>query len=97
MKQNILSENMFPTTKISKSFQTVVPSQIRKSYNIEHEDIIEWIDEGDSVRINIRKKVTDEDILGILSGNFKYDSVKLKKMHKRMHGKGNKTNRRMFK
>lgn len=93
MKHNTLGENMFPTTKISKSFQTVVPSKIRKRYNVEHEDIIEWIDEGDGIRINIRKKVTDEDIIGTLSGDFKYDSVKLKKMH----NKGIKVSERMFK
>ena len=93
MKHNTLGENMFPTTKISKSFQTVVPSKIRKRYNVEHEDIIEWIDEGDGIRINIRKKVTDEDIIGTLSGDFKYDSVKLKKMY----NKGIKVSERMFK
>ncbi|KZX17216.1 AbrB/MazE/SpoVT family DNA-binding domain-containing protein [Methanobrevibacter filiformis] len=84
---------MFPTTKISKSFQTVVPSEIRKKYNIKGEDIIEWIDSDDGLKINIRKKVTDEDIIGSLSANFKYDSVKLKKMH----NKGKKINKEMFK
>lgn len=71
---------MIPVTKISKSFQTVIPAEIRKKYNIGHEDIIEWIDEDGEIKINLRKKVTDDDILGSIGGNSSYDSVKLKKM-----------------
>jgi AbrB family looped-hinge helix DNA binding protein len=93
MKHNKLGDNMFPTTKISKSFQTVVPAKIRKKYNIKEQDIIEWIDSDNGIKINIRKKVTDEDILGTLSGNFKYDSVKLKKIH----NNGIKIKKEMFK
>jgi bifunctional DNA-binding transcriptional regulator/antitoxin component of YhaV-PrlF toxin-antitoxin module len=85
---------MFPRTKISKSFQTVVPAEIRKKYNIKQEDIIEWIDsENEGIKINIRRKITDEDILGTLTGDFNYNSVKLKKIH----NKGIKINKEMFK
>lgn len=93
MKDNILGDFMIPTTKISKSFQTVVPAEIRKKYNVKQEDIIEWIDGDDGIKINIRKKITDEDILGSLTGNFKYNSVELKKMR----NKGIKINKEMLK
>jgi bifunctional DNA-binding transcriptional regulator/antitoxin component of YhaV-PrlF toxin-antitoxin module len=72
---------MIASTKISKAFQTVVPSEFRKKYNIRPEDIIEWIDSEEGIKLNIRKKITDEDIAGSLTGNFKYNGVKLKKMH----------------
>ena len=72
---------MIASTKISKAFQTAVPSEFRKKYNIHPEDIIEWIDTEEGIKLNIRKKVTDEDIAGSLTGNFKYNSAKLKKMH----------------
>ncbi|MBZ9570086.1 AbrB/MazE/SpoVT family DNA-binding domain-containing protein [Methanobrevibacter sp. TMH8] len=69
------------TTKISKAFQTVVPSEFRKKYDIRPNDIIEWVDTKEGIKINIRKKITDEDIAGSLTGDFSYDSVKLKKMY----------------
>jgi bifunctional DNA-binding transcriptional regulator/antitoxin component of YhaV-PrlF toxin-antitoxin module len=84
---------MIPVTKISKSFQTVVPAEIRKKYNITKNDVIEWIDSEDGLKLNIRKKVTDLDILGSLDGDLQYDSVELK----RMHNKGIKIKKEMFK
>ena len=84
---------MISTTKISKAFQTVVPSEFRKKYGIRPNDIIEWIDTQDGIKLNIRKKITDEDIVGTLTGDFSYDSVKLKKMY----NKGADINKKKFK
>lgn len=84
---------MISNTKISKAFQTVVPSEFRKKYDIHPNDIIEWIDSEDGIKINVRKKITDEDIAGSLTGDFSYDSVKLKKMY----NKGTDINKKKFK
>jgi len=72
------------TTKISKSFHTVVPSEFRKKYNIQPSDVIDWIDTENGIKINIRKKITDEDISGTLTGDFSYDSVELKKIYNKV-------------
>jgi len=40
-----------PTTTITERGQTVVPAQIRKAYHLEPASRLEWIDEGQTIRV----------------------------------------------
>jgi AbrB family looped-hinge helix DNA binding protein len=64
-------------TIISSKFQTVVPSKIRKKYDVEPGDVLEWEVKGDMLIIKVRKKVTIDDIDGLI--NVGGDAVKDKK------------------
>ncbi len=65
-------------TKISKGFQTVVPSNIRKKFDVSPGDILEWRSTKNGAEIRFRKKVTIEDIFGMVDGP-ETDAVELKK------------------
>ncbi len=65
-------------TKISKGFQTVVPSEIRKKFDVGPGDILVWKSTDDGVVVRFRKKVTIEDVFGVIDGP-KTDAVDLKK------------------
>lgn len=69
---------MLYKTKISNGFQTVVPSEIRKKFDINPGDQLEWVLTDDEVTLRFRKKVTLEDILGMVDGP-ETDAVELKK------------------
>lgn len=69
---------MASETKISKGFQTVVPSDIRKKFDVGPGDIVEWKPTKNGAEVKFRKKVTIEDIFGIVDGP-ETDAVKLKK------------------
>jgi bifunctional DNA-binding transcriptional regulator/antitoxin component of YhaV-PrlF toxin-antitoxin module len=76
---DILSE-----TVISSKYQTVVPSKIRKKYRVEPGDVLEWEVKGDMLIVKVRKKVTIDDIDGMIDVGG--DSVK----DKRKIQRGNK-------
>lgn len=69
---------MTSETKISKGFQTVVPSDIRKRFDVGPGDILEWKPTKKGAEIKFRKKVTIDDIFGLVDGP-KTDAVELKK------------------
>jgi len=71
-------DDMTSETKISKGFQTVVPSKIRKKFDVGPGDILEWKTTESGVEIRFRKKVTIEDIFGMVDGP-KTNAVELKK------------------
>ena len=64
-------------SKISKGFQTVVPSKIRKKFKIREGDLVEWIDTEDGASVKFRKQKKLKDIVGIVSTSS--DAVELKK------------------
>ena len=67
-------------TKIYKNFQTAIPKEIRKKFNVDKNTIIEWgINEKGEVKINFRKKVNLEDIIDIVKTDEVTNSVELKK------------------
>jgi bifunctional DNA-binding transcriptional regulator/antitoxin component of YhaV-PrlF toxin-antitoxin module len=72
------------TSKLYKGFQTVVPSQIRKSFNLDLDYILEWeINEDGKVEVEFRKKTSFMDMEGILTTEKSTDAVKLqRKMRK---------------
>ncbi len=50
-------------TKIYKNFQTVIPKEIRKEFNIDDNTVIEWnITDNGEPKINFRQKVTLKDV-----------------------------------
>ncbi|MEA4957641.1 hypothetical protein SDC9_21287 [bioreactor metagenome] len=68
------------TTKVYNNNQTSIPSKLRKRFNIEVNDIVEWIeDENGQIRVNFRKRSNLNDIVGIISSEKPIDSVKLQK------------------
>lgn len=71
---------MICETKISKGFQTVVPSEIRKKIGIKPYDIVTWKVDNDKITVEFRKEVKFEDICGIIDTDVKTDAVILKKM-----------------
>ncbi|MEE9151935.1 MAG: AbrB/MazE/SpoVT family DNA-binding domain-containing protein [Thermoplasmata archaeon] len=74
---------MLSETKVSSKYQTVVPSKVRKDYDIEPGDILEWEEAGEAIIIKVRKRISLDDIVGLISvgGN----AVKSKKKIQRGH------------
>jgi AbrB family looped-hinge helix DNA binding protein len=68
---------MLSETKVSSKYQTVVPSKIRKQYDVEPGDILEWEETDEGVLVTFRKRRTLKDIIGIIS--VPSDAVELKK------------------
>lgn len=58
---------MLSETVVSSKYQTVVPSKVRKKYEVEPGDVLEWEVKRDMIIIKIRKKVTLDDIKGLIS------------------------------
>ncbi|MDP1552790.1 MAG: AbrB/MazE/SpoVT family DNA-binding domain-containing protein [Methanobacteriaceae archaeon] len=69
---------MTSTTKISNGFQTVVPSEIRKLFDIGPGDILEWKPTENGAEIIFRKKVSFQDVAGMVKVE-PTDAVELKK------------------
>jgi len=69
---------MTAETKISKDFKTLIPIEIRKRFKVRPGDIMEWKSTKDGAEVKFRKKVTFEDICGVVDGP-ETDAVELKK------------------
>ncbi|KZX11625.1 AbrB/MazE/SpoVT family DNA-binding domain-containing protein [Methanobrevibacter filiformis] len=68
------------STKLYKNNQTVVPSEIRKKFDLKPDDIIEWsINLNGKPELEFRKKSTLKDILGKVTAKEPINSVKLQK------------------
>jgi AbrB family looped-hinge helix DNA binding protein len=70
---------MFSETKISKGFQTIIPSKIRKKMNIQAGDRMKWKLTENTLTIEFNKEVTFEDIYGIIDENSELNAVQIKK------------------
>ena len=47
------------TSKIQSNYQTTIPKEIRKNYDIDNDTVVEWtINENGNPEINFRKKET---------------------------------------
>ncbi len=64
-------------TRISKGHQVVVPAAIRRKHRLDPGDVLVWEDRGDEIRVVPRKRVTREDITGMVA--FPGDAVELKR------------------
>lgn len=54
-------------SKIYKNYQTVIPKEVRKEFNVNDDTIIEWTKtDDDELKITFRKKVTLKDVAGMI-------------------------------
>ena len=71
------------SSKIYDNNQTLIPSEIRKKYNLKPNDIVEWKeDDNGEIKIKFREKSKLRDIIGIIDLETPTDAVELKKMSK---------------
>ena len=70
---------MYVVTKMSSSNQIVVPAKFRKYYNIIAGDEISWTNTDEGILLRVEKKVTEEDIIGLIKTELPYNSVEIKK------------------
>jgi len=68
---------MLSKSKVSKGYQTVVPSAVRDSYRVEPGDYLEWIPGEEGVTVRFRKRQRLRDLAGI--GSHPSDAVAVKK------------------
>ena len=67
-------------TKVYKNFQTYIPKEVRETFGVNNDTIVEWgIDENGELKVNFRKKVNVEDIIGLIKTEEPTNSVELKK------------------
>ncbi len=81
----LLGDIMEVTTSIYDKFQTVIPSEIRKHYNLDKNYIIKWsINESGKTELDFIKKIPIKDMIGRYNAKEPIDSVELK--HKFKNG-----------
>ena len=68
-------ENIVASTKLYKNFQVVIPKEIRKEYDFDIDNtVIDWsINKDNEIVLIPRKKITTENILGIVKDKEKWD------------------------
>lgn len=72
---------MLSKTKVSKGYQTVIPSAVRDSFHVEPGDYVEWEQGADGLVIRFRKRKRLRDLVGI--GAAPADAVEVKKRAQR--------------
>ena len=66
-------------TRISKGYQVVVPSELRKEYGVVEGDEVSWIASDQGVTTEFRKRPSIANIVGLGSSHERDSSVALKK------------------
>ncbi len=70
---------MVSVTKIYDKFQTVIPLEIRKEFNLDKSYKVEWkITKDGKVELDFIKDLTLDEMIGKYSAAEDIDSVKLK-------------------
>lgn len=70
---------MVSVTRIYDKFQTVIPSEIRKEFNLDKSYKIEWkINECGKVELEFIKELTLDEMVGRYIANEPIDAVNLK-------------------
>ena len=68
------------TSKIQSNYQTTIPKEIRKNYDIDDDTIVEWsINNNGNPEINFRKKRNFKDLVGAFKSDERTNAVDLKK------------------
>ena len=68
------------TSKIQSNYQTTIPTEIRKNYDIDNNTVVEWaINENGNPEINFRKKRNFKDLVGAFKSDEKTNAVELKR------------------
>ena len=68
------------TSKIYGNYQTSVPKEFRKMFNVNKDCVLEWgVDDDGNPVINVRKKVDIKDLVGAFHLDEETNSVDLKR------------------
>lgn len=68
------------TSKIQSNYQTTIPKEIRKNYDIDDDTVIEWsINNNGNPEINFRKKRNFKDLVGAFKSDERTNAVELKR------------------
>ncbi|WP_432644433.1 AbrB/MazE/SpoVT family DNA-binding domain-containing protein [Methanobrevibacter sp.] len=68
------------TSKIQSNYQTTIPKEIRKNYDINKETVVEWtINEKGNPEITFRKKRSFKKLAGAFKTEEKTNAVELKR------------------
>ena len=68
------------TSKIQSNYQTTIPKEIRKNYDIDNDTVVEWaINENGNPEIHFRKKRNFKDLVGAFKSDEKTNAVELKR------------------
>lgn len=80
-KEGMNKMHVLVNTKVYKNYQTTIPKEIRKKFNIDSNNtVVEWsINEKGKTELNFRRKRDIKELKGMIHLNEKTDSVTLKK------------------
>ena len=68
------------TSKIRSNYQTTIPKEIRKNYDIDDDTVVEWsINNNGNPEINFRKKRNFKDLVGAFKSDERTNAVELKR------------------
>lgn len=68
------------TSKIQSNYQTTIPKEIRKNYDIDDDTVVEWaINNNGNPEINFRKKRSFKDLVGAFKSDERTNAVELKR------------------
>lgn len=68
------------TSKIQSNYQTTIPKEIRKNYDIDDDTVVEWaINDNGNPEINFRKKISFKDLVGAFKSDERTNAVELKR------------------
>ena len=72
--------NVLATSKVQINYQTTIPKEIRKNFQVDNNTVIEWsINEKGKPELNFRRKRKLKELKGLITLDHKTDSVQLKK------------------
>ena len=78
--QEVRNMLILATSKIQSNYQTTIPKEIRKNYDIDNDTVVEWaINEKGNPEINFRKKRRFKDLVGAFKTEEKTNAVELKR------------------
>ena len=68
------------TSKIQSNYQTTIPKEIRKNYDIDNDTVVEWaINDNGNPEINFRKKRSFTNLGGAFKSDERTNAVELKR------------------
>ena len=72
--------NLLATSKIQSNYQTTIPKEIRKNFDVEKGMVVEWsINEKGRAEIFFRRKRDIRELKGLIKLDYPTDSVELKR------------------
>ncbi len=67
---------LIDTTEVYKNGNTMIPSELRKDYDLDEKYLVEWIKNDDGkIEINFRKREEFRDIIGKFKSQEKTNAV----------------------